>query len=130
MKRLGKMRTAIRRLFFTVALYFGLFETVSRISVHLRESTGELMSLALFLILLSALIWVTVPLIRVHRERAVNVFIRMVAILVLLAGFHTASYFYSWYIRPNIGFYREPGWVAQHPEFQKQLRARIEANRW
>ncbi|MDY0355954.1 MAG: hypothetical protein RBR19_08755 [Sedimentisphaerales bacterium] len=29
-----------------------------------------------------------------------------------------------------VGLYEAPGWVAQHPGFQRSLRARIEANRW
>ena len=34
----------------------------------------------------------------------------------------------SWHLRPNLGLYQEPDWVAQHPGFQRELRERIEAN--
>jgi hypothetical protein len=30
----------------------------------------------------------------------------------------------------RVGLYQESDWVAQHPGFQRQLQARIQANLW
>lgn len=97
-------------------------------SVHWAESTGEWWDMVLRLALLPALIWTTGPAAGPRRNHAPGLAIRLIAVIVLFGGIHTASYFYYWHVRPNIGFYREPDWVAQSPVFQKWLRARIDAN--
>ncbi len=55
-------------------------------------------------------------------------FLRLAAVPALFVGVFAVTYFYSWHVRPNIGLYREPDWVAQHPGFQQELRERISAN--
>ena len=82
--------------------------------------------MALYSSSLAAMVWAAWPL---HR-RPWTALIRAGAALALFAVVSITSYFYSWHLRPNLGLYREAGWVAQHPGFQRQLRQRIETNLW
>jgi hypothetical protein len=64
------------------------------------------------------------------RRPPVTLFLRAGAALALFFALSLTAAFYSWVLRPNLGLYREPAWVAQHPGFQKQMRQRIEKNLW
>jgi len=83
--------------------------------------------MALYVFLVAGLIWACLPAFPEGRRR---ILYRSVLIIALFMGAHATIYFYSWHIRPNIGLYEEPEWVAQHPGFQKHMRARIERNKW
>lgn len=48
-------------------------------------------------------------------------------VLVLFGGI---SVIRSDQLRPNVGFYEESMQAEKHPEFQRQLRTRIERNIW
>ncbi len=107
-----------------------MFELLCQLSVHWRESTEELAATFLLVILLIGLIWGALPAFSKLSKRTIRIICRVALVIVLFVGLYTADYFYFWHIRPNIGLYQEPDWVAQHPGFQRQLRARIEANKW
>lgn len=124
------MKTSIVRTFLVFGAAIVAFEVVLQLGVHWRESTSELCEMALMLALLPALFWATRPALAAVTRRWLRVPAQMAAVVVLFAASYTAIYFYSWHVRPNIGVYREPEWVAQHPGFQRELRAKIEANRW
>ena len=79
------------------------------------------------MLLVVGLVWAVLPAFRQVRYRLVY---RGVLVVGLFLGFFAMTNLYAWHVRPNIGLYEEPGWVAEHPGFQKALRARIEANRW
>ena len=107
-----------------------MFEALCQWSVHWRESSEELVGLLLLLLLLVGLVWATSPAFGKVSGRTRRVLCRAALVVGLFAGLYTVDYFYFWHIRPNLGLYEEPDWVAQHPGFQRSLRARIEANSW
>ena len=121
------MKRAIGRIAVVGLTYLLLFELVSQGAVHWREYTGELAMMALYVLLAAGLIWACLP---AFPEKPMRIPYRSGLVIALFIGAHTAIYFYSWHMRPNIGLYEEPEWVAQHPEFQKQMRERIERNKW
>lgn len=111
-------------------LQFLLFELLNQLSVHWRESTSELVGMFLLVLILAGLIWAVLPAFRKLSNKNAGIVCRSLLIIVLFVGLYTMDYFYYWHIRPNIGLYEEADWVAQHPGFHRQLRARIEANKW
>ena len=121
------MKKAIGRIAVVELAGILFFELLSEASVHWRESSEELSMMALYVLLAAGLIWACLP---AFPGRRMRILYRSVLIIALFLGTHTTIYFYSWHIRPNIGLYEEPEWVAQHPGFQEQLRARIERNKW
>jgi hypothetical protein len=109
-----------------LAAQLAAVEVLLRLSVHRPESWEErwllwwcIGSLAG---ITSAVLPVIAPGFRIVRCAAL--------ILVFAVASFTAANVYSWHVRPNLGFYDEPNWVAQFPEFYRQQRERIEANRW
>ncbi len=104
-----------------------LFELLSQASVHWRESSGELGMTALYVFLGAGLVWACLP---AFPERRLRYLFRCLLVIALLLGTHTIVCFYSWHVRPNIGLYEEPEWVAQHSAFQEQMRERIKRNKW
>ena len=121
------MKQMITRIILVGVLNFALFEGILRLSVRWRESSEELALTVQTLLLLIGIIWAVLP---VFRQLPYRFVYRGTLAITLFIGFWALTNFYSWHVRPNIGFYEEPAWVAQHPGFQKELRARIEANRW
>ena len=121
------MKQAIGRIVLVGLAHLLLFELISQVSVHWRESSGELCHMALYVFLMAGLIWACLPAFPKHPMR---ILYRATLVIGLFMGAHTTTYFYSWHVRPNIGLYEESEWVAQHPGFQKQLRERIERNKW
>ncbi len=103
-----------------------LLETLLQLSHAWRESTEELWTMALYSASLAAMGWAAWPL----KRPPVTLFIRAGATLALFVGLSLTAAFYSWVLRPNLGLYREPAWVAQHPGFQREMRQRIEKNLW
>ena len=124
------MKSTSKRLLIVLTGYIALFELYSQLSVSWRESTGEAVELVLLFGLVAALCWVTRPAIEPLRSRSPRIVSGSVAVILLFIGIYAATYFYSWHVRPNIGLYTEPEWIAEHPEFKKKHRARIEANMW
>ena len=101
-----------------------------QLSVDWLESTEEVLLIAQMFLLILGIIWSVWPGFSHVENRFRRTVATSMAVVLLYAGIHAAIYFYSWHIRPNVGLYQEPHWVSKHPEFQKQLRARIESNRW
>ena len=124
------MEKAKIRMALVAVIYILLFELLARPSVHWRERTEELCSLALLIALLAGLVWAVLPAFAHMRTPIARILSRALLVLLLFVGLYAVGYFYFCHIRPNLGWYREPDWVAQHPQFQRQLRARIEANMW
>ncbi|MBP7053234.1 MAG: hypothetical protein KBE65_19680 [Phycisphaerae bacterium] len=107
-----------------------LSEALCRVSIHWRESSQELAGMALFVLLLAGLIWAVWRAFRRLSTAPSRVACRAALIVGLFAATYTFDYFYYWHLRPNLGWYQESDWVAQHPGFQRELRARIQANLW
>ena len=104
------------------------FEWIEQFSVTKPESWSERRHILLIFLLLGALVWAVRPAFpNLRRFRIPG----QIGLIVILTVFSWAAVFhYSWQVRPNLGLYEEPHWVAKHPEFQKQQRARIEQARW
>ncbi len=115
-----------RRAALVAALSLLLLETLLQLEVGWRESTGELWTMALYSACLAAMVWAAWPL----RRQPWTVLLRAGAAFVLFAAVCVASGFYTGHLRPNLGLYREPDWIAQHPAFQREWRQRIEKNLW
>lgn len=124
------MKKAIIRLILVGVLQILLFELINQISVHWRESTQEMLGMLLLILLFVGIVWGSLPAFGKLNNGAVRIVCRVALVTVLFIGLYTVDYFYYWHVRPNVGLYREPDWVAQHPGFQSRLRARIEANKW
>lgn len=124
------MKKAVTRLILVGLLQILLFELLNQVSIHWRESTQEMLSIPLFILMLVGIVWGVLPAFGKLSNRPVRIVCRVVLVIVLFVGLYTVDYFYYWHIRPNVGLYREPDWVSQHPGFQRELRARIEANKW
>ena len=124
------MTKAITRLALVAVLQILLFELLSQVSIHWRESTEEMLGVLLLILMLVGIIWGSLPAFGKLSNRPVRIACRVVLVIVLFVGLYTVDYFYYWHIRPNVGLYREADWVAQHPGFQRELRTRIEANKW
>ncbi len=121
------MKVSLKRFALALVLYLALFEVIEQLAVTRSESWGELTQMGLLAVFVGTLIWTVMPAFANGRLRSLY---RMGLLLGYVAITILVSNIYAWHIRPNVGFYREPLWVAQHPGFQKELRARIEHNRW
>lgn len=124
------MKKAIIRISLVGVIHILMFELLCQLSVHWRESMEEIVGTFLLVLLLIGLIWGAFPAFSKLSNRTIRIICRVALIVVLFVGLYTVDYFYFWHIRPNLGLYQEPDWVAQHHGFQRQLRARIEANKW
>jgi hypothetical protein len=121
------MKISLKRFALVLVLYLAVFEATEQLAVTRSESWGELAQMGLFAVSAAGLIWTIMPAFANRQFRPlcrIGLFLGYVAITVLVTNA------YSWHIRPNVGLYQEPLWVAQHPVFQKELQARIERNRW
>lgn len=125
-----KMKKAVTRLILVGVLQILLFELLTQVSVHWRESTQEMLGMLLIVLVLVGIVWGSLPAFSKLNKKAIRIVCRVALVAVLFIGLYTVDYFYYWHIRPNVGLYREPDWVAQHPGFQSRLRARIEDNKW
>ena len=124
------MRKVAVRILLVSVVQLLLFELVEQLSVHWRESTGELCTMALNLSILVGSVWAMLPGFTGSWSRPTRVGLRALAAVTLFLALYVVDYCYSWHVRPNLGLYREPDWVAQHPGFQRQLRERIQSNTW
>jgi hypothetical protein len=124
------MRKPAFRILLVAVVHLLLFEALMELSVRWRESAGELWLLALAGGTLAACVWAFLPSFPQFRLLLAKVCARGFGAIALFAALHAGDYYYSWHLRPNLGLYQEPGWVAQHPGFQHELRARIQANMW
>ncbi len=124
------MRKVVTRILAVGVIQLMLFELVEQLGVHWRESTGELCTLAHCLLMLFGCIWALLPGFAGVGSRVARVALRGGAAFALFMALYAGNYYYSWHLRPNLGLYREPDWVAQHPGFQRELQARIQANTW
>jgi hypothetical protein len=124
------MNKTIARIAIVGVIHLLMFEALCQWSVHWRESSGELVGLLLLLLLLVGLVWATSAAFGRLSGGAKRVLCRSALVVGLFVGLYTVDFVYFWHIRPNLGLYEEPDWVAQHPGFQKSLQARIEANLW
>ena len=124
------MRKVVVRILVVGVVQLLLFELVEQILVHWRESTGELCTLALSLGILVGSVWAMLPGFTGVWSQLARVGLRALAAVALFLALYAGDYYYSWHVRPNLGLYQEPDWVAQHPGFQRELRARIQTNTW
>ncbi len=103
-----------------------LFETSEQMSLHWRESSGELLHMAIRSTTFAGMFWAAWPL----RSRF-HSFLWPVGVgFGLFVIYYIASYNYAMHLRPNLGLYQESDWVSQHPGFQRAFRKRIAANLW
>ncbi|MEM7144713.1 MAG: hypothetical protein AAF591_06235 [Verrucomicrobiota bacterium] len=107
-------------------------EVLLRLGVHWKESTSELWEIFSIMVMTAGIVWATGPLFAkaIIRSCALRVFCRVGVVVVLFVGFWVALFYYSMSIRTNLGWYEEPKWVEQFPEFQKQWRAKVESYKW
>jgi hypothetical protein len=106
------------------------FEVLEQATVHCRESMQELCQMALLFGTISGFSWAVLPALRGVRRRAVRIGCRAALVVLAFATTFAGDYFYAWHLRPNLGLYREPDWVADHPAFQRELRVTISNNTW
>ena len=120
------IKSAALRLLLVVVAHLSLFETLQQVSSQWKESTSELWEMALAVATLGGLVWAAWPGYRLKRSWLFWAGGTILTSMLLLA----LGNFYSWHLRPNLGLYREPDWMARHPGFQKQMREKIEGNLW
>jgi hypothetical protein len=119
-------KVALLRLVMVVIIQLALFETIEQVSKPWKESTQELWGMALAVATLGGLAWASWPGYQLKRSWLFWAGGILASSLLLLG----LDNYYAWHLRPNLGLYRESEWVADHPGFQKQLRASIEKNLW
>ena len=124
------MKKTIVRIVLVTVVHVLMSEGLNRVSVHWRESSQEIGGLSLFVVLLASLIWAVSAAFGRLGSLPARVLCRTALVVGLFVGTYTFDYFYYWHLRPNLGWYEESDWVAQHPGFQRELRARIQANTW
>ncbi|HOX59992.1 MAG TPA: hypothetical protein P5205_22050 [Candidatus Paceibacterota bacterium] len=124
------MRNVVKRVILLAVVQLLLFELVVQLSVHYRESTGELLTMAHCLGMLIGSIWALLPAFPGVSARLARVALRVSAATALFVVLYAGNYYYSWHLRPNLGLYQEPDWVAEHPGFQGELREQIQSNTW
>jgi len=124
------MKDASKRILLIGLAQLLAFEFLMQISVHWRESTGELWLYALMLATLVGLIWAVLPAFPKMHMRVVRISFQSLLAIFAFVAMQAVDYFHSWHLRPNLGIYREPDWVAEHVEFQEELRERIKKNMW
>jgi hypothetical protein len=120
------IKAAGLRLLMVVVVQLALFETLEQVSVHWKESTGELWGMALDVASLGGLVWACWPGYRLKRSWVFWAGGTIGSAFLLMA----LGYFYSLHLRPNLGLYRESEWVAQHPGFQWGWRQGIGSKVW
>ncbi len=123
------MKTMLLRLGIVLAGFLVLFEFIERMGVPRPESWSERAHIELFFWVIAGLIWASYCALR-RMPGWSRVIGRGAIAAVFLAGFWCVGGFYSFTLRPNLGWYEEPHWVAQFEVFAKEHRARIEANLW
>jgi hypothetical protein len=106
------------------------FELIEQLSLHWKESSNELCHMALWALTCVGLIWVVLPAFPRMANTTEKLILRVALFVAFVAGVWSVDYSYSWHIRPNLAFYREPDWVANHPGFQKELRQRQQQGAW
>ena len=119
----------VGRISLIIAAHFLAFELIMQLGVHWRESSEEIALLLEITMVLTGIAWAVAP-IALQSSRATHRLFALGLGVLSLVVFQTATQYYSWTLRPNVGLYQEPDWVSQHPEFQRQQRARIQAKLW
>ncbi len=114
------------RLALVVLIETALLETLEQASLHWRESTSEEWGLALMVLTLAGLVWASWP--GLHLRRSIPLLLAGTVISgFLVLGLNNL---YAWYVRPNLGLYREADWVIQNAGWQRQHRAGIATHLW
>ncbi|NQV34994.1 MAG: hypothetical protein HQ515_20030 [Phycisphaeraceae bacterium] len=103
-----------------------LFETSEQMSLHWRESSGELLHMAILSTTFAGMLWAAWPL----RSRLGSFLWPAGVGIGLFVIYYIATYNYAMHVRPNLGLYRESDWVSQHPGFQRTFRKKLAANLW
>lgn len=124
------MKDMVKRILLVGLVQLLAFEILSQLSVHWRESTGELCDIALMLATCAALIWAVLPAFPQMQMRMIRVVFRCLLVTLSFVGLYAVDYFHFWHLRPNLGLYHEADWVAEHPGFQREMQARISKNMW
>jgi hypothetical protein len=125
-----RMIKTVSRIAIVAAVNLVTFELLMQLSVDWPESKGELWLIAQMFLLILGIIWSVLPAFSHFQSWAWRMVAATLSVVLLFVGFQSATYYYSWHIRPNVGLYEEAQWVSKHPGFQKQLRAKIENNLW
>ena len=124
------MKALAKRVAIVAGVHLLAFEVLCWLCVRWPESTGEQALVILYLLTIGGLVWAVLPGFAERQKLSARIAFRAAGILALSTGLLTVDNVYAWHVRPNVGLYQEDAWVAQHPGFQRELRARIEANRW
>ena len=123
------MKSTLKRLAVILLVFLILIELIERASVTRPESWNERSTILTLLPAFGALVWGVMPLFS-RLGTSLRGFLRAGLVAVLAMGIIVIWNLHCGYLRPNLGWYEEPHWVAKFPEFQKQQRARIQARLW
>lgn len=121
------MKKLLARVTLVAILNLAIFELCEQISVHWKESQQEGMLLPQWIFMFATLLWALWPSFKHKPTGPVGV---VAAAVPLWIALYAIIAIYSWHVRPNLGLYQESDWVADHPGFQRELRARIQGNLW
>lgn len=124
------MSSCRKRIVAVLLVHLALFELVQQLAVHWTESRGEIVMAVLSLMTLAALVWAVSPSFASRTSLRAKVAFGILGLAGLGVGLLAVDNVYSWWVRPNVGLYQEADWVAQHPGFQRDLRAMVTANTW
>ena len=105
---------------------WGVYPTLCKLAGKHGGAVGAF----LFVVTLAAVIWAVLPAFSKIRSQGKRTWFRIGAMVVLFFGLLTTDYFCYWHLRPNLGLYEEPKWLAEHPGFQRKMRAKIRSNLW
>lgn len=119
------MSLAIKRIALVGLIQLVLFEVLMQLAVSWRESSEELGTMALFLGSAIACLWAAFPAVPRSASRFAKLGLRGGLAATWFVALYAMVFLYSWEVRPHMGYYREPDWVKEHPDFQRQLHERI-----
>jgi hypothetical protein len=121
------MKQALIRLGLVFLVVLVGSEVLMQLGVEWKESTSEKWEILSIILMAAGIVWATGPLFAKMGRGVLRFCCRFATVAVVFVGFWVAMYYYSMSIRTNLGWYEEPKWVEQFPEFQKQWRAKVES---
>ena len=124
------MGKTTKRILLVGIIQLVLFELMEQYTNHRKESTDEILTMLLIVGMFCGVVWAVYPAFKQIPPKSVRLLLRISLVFAVFTALYTVDYIYSWHIRPNLGIYREPDWVKEVPEYQKQLRNRIQNNLW
>ena len=124
------MKDILKRILLIGVVQLLAYEILSQLGVHWRESTSELCDIALMLATLVGLIWAVRPSFQKNNMRTIRIVSQAMLVIFSFVMIYAVDYYHSWHLRPNLGIHQDPEWATEHPEFQKEMQARISNNMW